>query len=421
MNVLSCNVEYLFVLSLSCEWMCQLCKTAQEHPEILFLKVNFDENKPMCKSLNVKVLPFFHFYRGSEGQLEAFSCSLAKIIVGNLRIGSHDQPKNSNPIDQLQLNFSIIEVTDVTCCTPTYARSFPPKHGDFAVSKDKRRNREAQHRTLQHWSTKGRRRAHSRFRFCSEGQPSFMNQHSFFPTRIFILQDLRAGIDLKLASIRSGEMTRYGTIPSSSQSQQPPSSPFPSSTIPPIWAQNIRPTVENLIATARPWKLMIQPQSLTLPATLNQSIDRINANVAFFRSNYAILAASALFLSLLWHPVSFILCLAVAAAWLFLYVLRSGEEPLVVNGQVVGQKTVVSWLLAGTILVLLFTEVAKDMVVGLFSGIALIVAHGALRETDDLVAAIGGGAVQDPEAFGSSSAVAIPGSYQAVGNKNINM
>ncbi|CAA3031456.1 thioredoxin-like 2, chloroplastic [Olea europaea subsp. europaea] len=56
----------------------KLCRTAEEHPEILFLKVNFDENKPMCKSLNVKVLPYFHFYRGADGQLESFSCSLAK-------------------------------------------------------------------------------------------------------------------------------------------------------------------------------------------------------------------------------------------------------------------------------------------------------------------------------------------------------
>ncbi|VVB11479.1 unnamed protein product [Arabis nemorensis] len=56
----------------------KLCKTAQEHPEILFLKVNFDENKSLCKSLNVKVLPYFHFYRGAEGQVESFSCSLAK-------------------------------------------------------------------------------------------------------------------------------------------------------------------------------------------------------------------------------------------------------------------------------------------------------------------------------------------------------
>ncbi|KAL5546376.1 hypothetical protein UlMin_006063 [Ulmus minor] len=45
----------------------KLCRTAEDHPEILFLKVNFNENKPMCKSMNVKVLPFFHFYRGADG------------------------------------------------------------------------------------------------------------------------------------------------------------------------------------------------------------------------------------------------------------------------------------------------------------------------------------------------------------------
>ncbi|CAN6441724.1 unnamed protein product [Victoria cruziana] len=56
----------------------KLCRTAKEHPDILFLKVNFDENKPMCKSLNVKVLPYFQFYRGADGQLESFSCSLVK-------------------------------------------------------------------------------------------------------------------------------------------------------------------------------------------------------------------------------------------------------------------------------------------------------------------------------------------------------
>lgn len=37
----------------------------------------------MCKNLNVKVLPYFHFYRGADGQLESFSCSLAKVSLSN--------------------------------------------------------------------------------------------------------------------------------------------------------------------------------------------------------------------------------------------------------------------------------------------------------------------------------------------------
>ncbi|EFJ04929.1 hypothetical protein SELMODRAFT_16645, partial [Selaginella moellendorffii] len=57
----------------------KLCKLAEEHRDIEFIKVNFEENKPMCKRLDIKVLPYFHFYRGAEGRVDAFSCSLAKL------------------------------------------------------------------------------------------------------------------------------------------------------------------------------------------------------------------------------------------------------------------------------------------------------------------------------------------------------
>mmetsp|Transcript_26538 Transcript_26538/g.87006 ORF Transcript_26538/g.87006 Transcript_26538/m.87006 type:complete len:94 (-) Transcript_26538:1490-1771(-) len=54
-------------------------RIADEHEDIIFLKVNFDENKSLCKSLGVKVLPFFQLYRGPEGRVAAFSASLSKI------------------------------------------------------------------------------------------------------------------------------------------------------------------------------------------------------------------------------------------------------------------------------------------------------------------------------------------------------
>nr|APB87930.1 thioredoxin-like 2 [Dendrobium officinale] len=73
----------------------KLCKTAEEHPDILFLKVDFDKNKPMCKRLNVRVLPFFHFYRGAEGRLESFSCSLAKFQRIKDAIATHNTARCS--------------------------------------------------------------------------------------------------------------------------------------------------------------------------------------------------------------------------------------------------------------------------------------------------------------------------------------
>ncbi|KAL3528634.1 hypothetical protein ACH5RR_007956 [Cinchona calisaya] len=68
----------------------KLCKIAEEHPEIVFLKVNFDENKSLCKSLNLKVLPYFHVYRGADRLVESFSCSLAKIQKLKDAIATHN-------------------------------------------------------------------------------------------------------------------------------------------------------------------------------------------------------------------------------------------------------------------------------------------------------------------------------------------
>eukprot|EP00208_Stichococcus_sp_RCC1054_P000417 CAMPEP_0206139752 /NCGR_PEP_ID=MMETSP1473-20131121/7133_1 /ASSEMBLY_ACC=CAM_ASM_001109 /TAXON_ID=1461547 /ORGANISM="Stichococcus sp, Strain RCC1054" /LENGTH=160 /DNA_ID=CAMNT_0053533647 /DNA_START=466 /DNA_END=948 /DNA_ORIENTATION=- len=57
----------------------KLCKICEANPDILMLKLNFDDNKKLCKSLGITVLPFFQFYRGAEGQVAAFSASVAKV------------------------------------------------------------------------------------------------------------------------------------------------------------------------------------------------------------------------------------------------------------------------------------------------------------------------------------------------------
>eukprot|EP00878_Enallax_costatus_P000682 GHUV01000789.1.p1 GENE.GHUV01000789.1~~GHUV01000789.1.p1 ORF type:complete len:243 (+),score=42.63 GHUV01000789.1:2297-3025(+) len=56
----------------------KLCKMMEQFPDVVFLKVNFDENKDLCKTLGVKVLPYFHIYHGAEGRVAAFSCTVAK-------------------------------------------------------------------------------------------------------------------------------------------------------------------------------------------------------------------------------------------------------------------------------------------------------------------------------------------------------
>ncbi|MQM16743.1 hypothetical protein Taro_049702 [Colocasia esculenta] len=57
----------------------KICQFAETNPDVLFLKVNYEEHKSMCNSLNVHVLPFFRFYRGAHGRVCSFSCTNATI------------------------------------------------------------------------------------------------------------------------------------------------------------------------------------------------------------------------------------------------------------------------------------------------------------------------------------------------------
>ncbi|XP_013593142.1 thioredoxin-like 1-2, chloroplastic isoform X3 [Brassica napus] len=58
----------------------KICQLAESNPNVMFLKVNQEELRTMCHGLNVHVLPFFKFYRGAEGKLCSFSCTIATII-----------------------------------------------------------------------------------------------------------------------------------------------------------------------------------------------------------------------------------------------------------------------------------------------------------------------------------------------------
>ncbi|WCJ35922.1 Thioredoxin-like 1-1 chloroplastic [Euphorbia peplus] len=57
----------------------KICAMAESYPDAIFLKVNYEELKTMCHSLHIHVLPFFRFYRGSEGRLCSFSCTNSTI------------------------------------------------------------------------------------------------------------------------------------------------------------------------------------------------------------------------------------------------------------------------------------------------------------------------------------------------------
>ncbi|KAK6128025.1 hypothetical protein DH2020_038228 [Rehmannia glutinosa] len=170
-------------------------------------------------------------------------------------------------------------------------------------------------------------------------------------------------------------MTTYGTIPTSSS---------PTGTH--VDLEYISRAKERLkagLGTRRPWKEMFELHCFDLPRSFSDAVARENERRACFRMNYAILVLVILFLSLLWHPISLIVFVAMMAVWLILYFLR--DEPLVVFGRTITDPVVLTLLAVATFAVLLLTNATSNILAALLLGVVVVLIHGGTRKTDDLV------------------------------------
>lgn len=174
------------------------------------------------------------------------------------------------------------------------------------------------------------------------------------------------------------------TLPISNPSQSQP--PISATTTPAFRAflTRLSSSFRHLSSNRRPWPELLDRSSLSRPDSLSEAASRIRKNSSYFRVNYLTLIALVLSLSLLSHPFSLLVLLSILAAWIFLYLFRPSDQPLVVLGRTFSDRETLGVLVVSTVVVVFLTSVGSLLISALLVGIGIVCAHGAFRVPEDL-------------------------------------
>ncbi|KAK6940732.1 Prenylated rab acceptor PRA1 [Dillenia turbinata] len=132
----------------------------------------------------------------------------------------------------------------------------------------------------------------------------------------------------------------------------------------------------------RPWRVFLNPFSLSPPISFGEAKRRIHHNITYFTYNYSLVSLLILFLALIYHPLSLIVFLVVFVFWLVFYLSRN--ESLVIFGKVIDDNVVLILLRVFTVVAVGLTGVWLNVIVGCLVAVFIIVFHAAFRITDDL-------------------------------------
>lgn len=96
-----------------------------------------------------------------------------------------------------------------------------------------------------------------------------------------------------------------------------------------------------------------------------------------------ILAAVVAF-SLITNPISLLVLGGLLAAWVFLYLFRPSDPPLVLFGRTFTDRETLGLLSVSSVVVVFLTSVGSLLISSVLIGLGIVFAHGAMRVPEDL-------------------------------------
>lgn len=143
-------------------------------------------------------------------------------------------------------------------------------------------------------------------------------------------------------------------------------------------------TVRQRLGDCRPWSELVDRSAFSKPESVSDATSRIRKNFTYFRVNYLCLIALVMVFSLVTHPYSLVLLLVLLTAWIFLYLFRPADPPLIIFGRTFSERETLGVLVLSTIIVIFLTSVGYVLTSALMGGLAIVSAHGAFRVPEDL-------------------------------------
>ncbi|CAN7085188.1 unnamed protein product [Brassica oleracea var. botrytis] len=143
-------------------------------------------------------------------------------------------------------------------------------------------------------------------------------------------------------------------------------------------------SIRDGLSQRRPWAELVDRSSMARPESLTDALSRIRKNLAYFKVNYVAVVSLVLAFSLFSHPLSLLVLVGLLAGWMFLYLFRPSDQPLVVFGRTFSDRETLLALVLSTIVVVFMTSVGSLLTSALMIGVAIVCVHGAFVVPDDL-------------------------------------
>ena len=145
----------------------------------------------------------------------------------------------------------------------------------------------------------------------------------------------------------------------------------------------VKESAQHVWAQQKPMSEILDASAYARPVSFGDATSRMQKNLNYFRINYLVFASAVLSLFVLFHPSSLAIFGSVAAAWVYVFSVRS--EPLKLGDREVSHReTLLGMSGLSAFVIFMLTSAGTVLFSGLGVALLGVGAHAAARVPDDL-------------------------------------